>query len=34
VFAPEEAVPPEPYFAELARRFMEVSLVTRTMVTG
>ncbi|HEX6678202.1 MAG TPA: saccharopine dehydrogenase C-terminal domain-containing protein [Actinomycetes bacterium] len=34
VFAPESVVPPEPYFAELARRFMEVSLVTRTMMTG
>lgn len=34
VFAPESVVPPEPYFVELARRFMEVSLVTRTMMTG
>ncbi|HYY78030.1 MAG TPA: saccharopine dehydrogenase NADP-binding domain-containing protein [Actinomycetes bacterium] len=29
VFAPEDAVPPEPYFAELARRHMEVAIVTR-----
>jgi lysine 6-dehydrogenase len=29
VFAPEDAVPPEPYFTELARRHMEVELVTR-----
>jgi lysine 6-dehydrogenase len=29
VFAPEDAVPPEPYLAELARRRMEVVLVTR-----
>jgi len=29
VFAPEDAVPPEPYLAELARRHMEVVLVTR-----
>jgi lysine 6-dehydrogenase len=34
VFAPESVVPPEAYFAELARRFMEVSLVTRTTMTG
>jgi saccharopine dehydrogenase-like NADP-dependent oxidoreductase len=34
VFAPESVVPPEPYFAELARRFMEVSLITRTTMTG
>jgi saccharopine dehydrogenase (NAD+, L-lysine-forming) len=32
VFAPEQVVPPEPYFAELARRRMEVSLVTRERV--
>jgi lysine 6-dehydrogenase len=29
VFAPEAAVPPRPYLAELARRHMEVVLVTR-----
>jgi saccharopine dehydrogenase-like NADP-dependent oxidoreductase len=29
VFAPEDAVPPEPFLAELARRHMEVVLVTR-----
>jgi lysine 6-dehydrogenase len=29
VFAPEDAVPPGPYLAELARRRMEVVLVTR-----
>jgi saccharopine dehydrogenase-like NADP-dependent oxidoreductase len=29
VLAPEDAVPPEPYLAELARRTMEVTLVTR-----
>jgi lysine 6-dehydrogenase len=29
VLAPEDAVPPEPYLAELARRHMEVTLVTR-----
>jgi lysine 6-dehydrogenase len=29
VFAPEDAVPPEPYFAELARRHMEVAIITR-----
>ncbi|HZA81825.1 MAG TPA: saccharopine dehydrogenase NADP-binding domain-containing protein [Actinomycetes bacterium] len=29
VLAPEDAVPPEPYLAELARRDMEVTLVTR-----
>jgi saccharopine dehydrogenase-like NADP-dependent oxidoreductase len=34
VFAPESVVPPEPYFAELARRFMEVSLITRTTMTA
>jgi lysine 6-dehydrogenase len=34
VFAPEDAVPPEPYLAELARRRMEVVLVTREAVTG
>jgi hypothetical protein len=34
VYAPEDVVPPGPYFSELARRFMEVSLVTRTKVTG
>ena len=34
VFAPESVVPPEAYFAELARRFMEVSLVTRMTMTG
>jgi len=34
VHPPEEVVPPGPYFSELARRFMEVSLVTRTRVTG
>jgi lysine 6-dehydrogenase len=34
VHAPEDVVPPGPYFSELARRFMEVSLVTRTKVTS
>jgi len=34
VHAPEDVVPPGPYFSELARRFMEVSLVTRTKVTA
>jgi lysine 6-dehydrogenase len=34
VFAPEDAVPPEPYFAELARRGMEVAIVTRRAATG
>jgi lysine 6-dehydrogenase len=34
VFAPEDAVPPELYLAELARRRMEVVLVTREAVTG
>ena len=29
VLAPEDAVPPEPYLAELARRGMEVTLMTR-----
>ena len=29
VLAPEDAVPPEPYLAELATRNMEVTLVTR-----
>ena len=29
VLAPEDAVPPEPYLAELAARHMEVTLVTR-----
>jgi saccharopine dehydrogenase-like NADP-dependent oxidoreductase len=29
VLPPEDAVPPEPYLAELAARHMEVSLVTR-----
>ena len=29
VLPPEDAVPPEPYLAELATRHMEVSLVTR-----
>ena len=29
VLAPEDAVPPEPYLAELAARTMEVALVTR-----
>jgi lysine 6-dehydrogenase len=29
VFAPEDAVPPEPFLAELAARNMEVTLVTR-----
>jgi hypothetical protein len=29
VFAPEDAVPPGPYLTELARRHMEVVLVTR-----
>jgi lysine 6-dehydrogenase len=29
VLAPEDAVPPEPFLAELARRNMEVTLVTR-----
>jgi lysine 6-dehydrogenase len=33
VFAPEDAVPPEPYLAELARRRMEVVLVTREPAT-
>jgi lysine 6-dehydrogenase len=30
VFAPEDVVPPKPYFEELASRFMEVDLLTRT----
>jgi len=34
VYAPEDVVPPGPYFSELARRFMEVSVVTRKKVTG
>ena len=34
VFAPEDAVPPEPFLAELARRRMEVVLVTREAVAG
>jgi saccharopine dehydrogenase-like NADP-dependent oxidoreductase len=34
VFAPEDAVPPEPYLAELARRRMEVVLVTREAAAG
>jgi lysine 6-dehydrogenase len=34
VLPPEDAVPPEPYLAELATRFMEVSLVTREPVGG
>jgi saccharopine dehydrogenase-like NADP-dependent oxidoreductase len=29
VLAPEDAVPPEPYLAELASRNMKVTLVTR-----
>ena len=29
VLAPEDAVPPEPFLAELATRNMEVTLVTR-----
>jgi hypothetical protein len=29
VLAPEDAVPPEPYLAELAARAMEVTMVTR-----
>ncbi|HEV8649316.1 MAG TPA: saccharopine dehydrogenase NADP-binding domain-containing protein [Actinomycetes bacterium] len=33
VFAPEEVVPPKPYFEELASRFMEVDLITRTHAT-
>jgi lysine 6-dehydrogenase len=34
VFAPEDAVPAEPFLAELARRRMEVVLVTREAVAG
>jgi saccharopine dehydrogenase-like NADP-dependent oxidoreductase len=34
VFAPEDAVPAEPFLAELARRHMEVVLVTREAVAG
>jgi saccharopine dehydrogenase-like NADP-dependent oxidoreductase len=34
VLAPEDAVPPEPYLAELASRNMEVTLVTRELVSG
>jgi lysine 6-dehydrogenase len=34
VFAPEDAVPPEPFLAELARRHMEVVLVTREAAAG
>jgi lysine 6-dehydrogenase len=34
VYPPEAVVPPEPFFSELARRFMEVSIVTRTRVAG
>jgi saccharopine dehydrogenase-like NADP-dependent oxidoreductase len=29
VLAPEDAVPPEPFLAELAARNMEVTLITR-----
>ncbi len=29
VFAPEDIVPPKPYFEELASRFMKVDLITR-----
>jgi hypothetical protein len=32
VLPPEDAVPPEPYLAELATRNMEVTLVTREPV--
>jgi lysine 6-dehydrogenase len=34
VFAPEDAVPAEPFLAELARRHLEVVLVTREAVAG
>jgi lysine 6-dehydrogenase len=34
VLPPEDAVPPEPYLAELATRNMEVSLVTREPAAG
>jgi lysine 6-dehydrogenase len=34
VFAPEDAVPPEPFLAELAHRHMEVVLLTREAVAG
>jgi len=34
VLSPEQAVPPGPYFAELARRSVEVTLITRTPVAA